>query len=99
MATPALAFDADGAPYVDCPYPRLEPGIVLAYELQRKAALDAPVWETVAEQVVASTNAPVVYGAAGDGVTSAALSAGVVRMKPADQADLDWNTGFGNAPC
>ena len=94
FATPALAFDADGAPYVDCPYPRLEPGIVLAYELQRKAALDAPVWETVAEQVVASTNAPVVYGAAGDGVTSAALSAGIVRMKPADQADLDWNTGF-----
>ena len=92
-ATPALAFDDDGAPYVDCPYPALPRGVVLTYVLQRKASLDDPEWEDVDEFEVAATDAEPV--AVADGVTLAAIPAGVGRMTPADKLDtLDWKSGF-----
>ncbi len=92
-ATPALAFDDDGAPYVDCPYPALPRGVVLTYVLQRKASLNDTEWEDVDEFEVAAIDAEPV--AVADGVTLAAIPAGVGRMTPADKLDtLDWKSGF-----
>ena len=94
-AIPALAFDADGVPYVDIAYPALRPGVVLTYELQRKLSLGGDeAWETVAEHDVANTDGAVFY-AASDGVNDHLSEAGTVRMRPADQAeDVDFTTGF-----
>ena len=92
FTTPALAFDADGVPYVECAYPSLVPGVVLTYTLQRKLDLAAPAWEDVAELEVAATDAATV--ALADGVMSSAKPAGTAVMKPADQADIDYRAGF-----
>ena len=92
FSTPALAFDADGVPYVECAYPSLVPGVVLTYTLQRKLDLAAPAWEDVAELEVAATDAATV--ALADGVMSSAKPAGTAVMKPADQADIDYRAGF-----
>ena len=92
FTTPALAFDADGVPYVECAYPELVPGVVLTYTLQRKLELADPAWEDVAELEVAATDmTPVMVS---DGVMGCALPAGSAVMKPADQADIDYATGF-----
>ncbi|MBQ3811672.1 MAG: hypothetical protein II839_12755 [Kiritimatiellae bacterium] len=91
---PALAFDADGVPYVDVAYPALRPGVVLTYELQRKAALGDPAWETVASHDVANDDGAVFYSVT-DGVNDHLSEPGVARMLPADQAEgVDFTTGF-----
>ena len=91
---PALAFDENGTPFVDIAYPALKPGVVLTYELQRKAALDADGWETVAEHEVSNTGGAVLYSQY-DGVNVNMSAPGTARMLPADQAEgEDFTTGF-----
>lgn len=93
-AVPALAFDENGVPYVDIAYPALRPGVVLTYELQRKAALDDPAWGVVATFDVANDDGAVFY-AAGDGVNDHLSAPGTARMTPADQAEgVDFTAGF-----
>lgn len=92
---PALEFDADGVPFVDCPYPALPRGVTLAYTLQRKASLDDKAWDDVAEMVVAATPQSELVVTVADGVSMAAMPAGVARMTPADGAEtVDWTSGF-----
>ena len=93
-SVPALAFDEAGVPFVDIAYPALKPGVVLTYELQRKAALDEDAWTTVAEYEVANTDGAVLYSRY-DGVNDHMSEPGTARMLPADQAEgVDFTTGF-----
>ena len=93
-STPALAFDADGVPYVDVDYPALKPGVVLTYELQRKLSLSDETWETVAEASFGNTNGVMSYGTV-LGANDDRSPAGTARMRPADQAEgVDFAAGF-----
>ena len=93
-STPALAFDADGVPYVDIDYPALKPGVVLTYELQRKLSLSDETWETVAEASFGNTNGVMSYGTV-LGANDDRSPAGTARMRPADQAEgVDFAAGF-----
>ena len=89
---PALAFDEDGVPYVDCTYPALRLGVILNYELQRKQTLDDPAWTAVCDISVGMTNVVASYGV--DGATVYEQPAGTIRMKPAEMSDADFTSGF-----
>ena len=90
---PALEFDEDGAPFVECSWSAMPRGVVLTYVLQRKASLSDEAWEDVDELVVAATDPTLVSIA--DGVSAAGIAAGSATMSPADKLDtLDWKSGF-----
>lgn len=91
---PALAFDEDGAPYVDCPYPALRADTVLEFQLWRAPEL-GEAFEEVFCASVAATNAAELVDASKNGVPAWQMPAGVLRMVPDDAADtLDWKSGF-----
>ena len=91
---PALAFDADGQPFVEIPYPSIQPGVVLTYELQRKETLADEAWETVCEHEVVNDGSADLVGAS-DGVSAHMTAPGVALLKPAEKAeDVDFNSGF-----
>ena len=91
---PALAFDADGTPFVDIPYPSIQPGVVLTYELQRKKSLADAAWETVCEYEVVNDGSGDLVGGS-DGVNAHLTAPGVARMMPAEKASgVDFTSGF-----
>ena len=91
---PALAFDENGAPYVDCPYPALRADTVLEFQLWRAPEL-GEAFEEVFCASVAATNAAELVDASKNGVPAWQMPAGVLRMVPDDAADtLDWKSGF-----
>lgn len=80
--TLGVEFDANGNPYVYCPYPALARGISVSYILKYKSELAAGEWTVVGESVVVAPD-----------VANGALPAGALIMTPAPEA-VDWKNGF-----
>ncbi len=82
--TLGIEFDAEGKPFVLCPYPALVRGIVISYILKHKEDLADAEWQTVYEPTPVS--AP--------DVTMGMLPAGIMTMKPDSGLIEDWSKGF-----
>ena len=80
--TLGVEFDANGNPYVYCPYPALARGIVVSYILKYKPDLGAAEWAVVEEATVAAPDVP-----------NGSLPAGALFMTPSSES-VDWKSGF-----
>ena len=80
--TLGVEFDANGNPYVYCPYPALARGIVVSYLLKYKPDLGAAEWAVVEEAAVAAPDVP-----------NGSLPAGALFMTPSSES-VDWKSGF-----
>ena len=79
--TLGLEFDADGEPYVLCPYPALVRGIEVSYILKHKETLVEKDWTVVYEDMIKAPD-----------VQQGTLEAGTLIMKPTGLKD--WKSGF-----